>query len=696
MSNPERIRHKKPAPAEQAVDTRLPETEHNDSLPRAPVAASHHFAQISVVALQAKLTVNTPGDVYEQEADRVAEQVTQMESPATGEAPVTGRADDELQAKSNPNDPPTETGVDPGVYGQQGGGQALDSVTRSYMEPRFGHDFSQVRIHADTRAATLARSINALAFTVGNSITFGAGQYQPGSASGQKLLAHELAHVVQQQHAPQIQRQEKPPSSGMTREEALGKMDCLHILWSITNEGYDAEYPTVQALPAGSIVDPASIPLTMAALARNGEPTLHPDPAKKLLNLELTDTVGTGKPNHRADILVLQDVLHSAWHMTNEAYDTERAAVNGVQGDTVADSLIPLTIAGIGRAKEALVKHAGTQGSAPASSSTAAAGGGAATPAAGAAASPAATPAAATTFKTQTYQLSNREATLVKGSDKKKMAEIKEAPADYADRILRNAGLDPKTWFASFTTTTFLGRAIGDPIHTDLAAHLKDVEKKIAEKHGGASKDPAEAGKALGLNETIAGARPHPTSAALSMHLFGLALDINYTANPFISESANPVFKRAGELVSGQAGAFKNNMSYDDLHALDVTLETYFSYIDNADALKARLDAATDGFWKGKSPEAAVTQINADLTDVSGRWERGKKKDVIKASGFMDLHKDLVDMIGLSWGASYGDIMHFDMRNKGNGRKIQSAIGAYKAEKEAESKKKWADEHPAE
>src|SRR3712207_5201380 len=85
--------------------------------PAAP-AGTHNFAQISVgapVAPQAKLTVNTPGDVYEQEADRVAEQVTQMEAPSAGEAPVTGRADDELQAKALPGDTQATSTLDADV-----------------------------------------------------------------------------------------------------------------------------------------------------------------------------------------------------------------------------------------------------------------------------------------------------------------------------------------------------------------------------------------------------------------------------------------------------------------------------------------------------------------------------------------------------------------------------------------------------
>ena len=78
-------------------------------------------------------------------------------------------------------------------------GQPLDPSTRVFMEPRFGHDFGAVRIHTDARAAESAQAVNALAYTVGQDVVFGAGQYAPGRTASRRLLAHELTHVVQQQ-----------------------------------------------------------------------------------------------------------------------------------------------------------------------------------------------------------------------------------------------------------------------------------------------------------------------------------------------------------------------------------------------------------------------------------------------------------------------------------------------------------------
>ena len=80
-------------------------------------------------------------------------------------------------------------------------GQPLDPATRAFMEPRFGHDFSRVRAHTEAKAAESARAVHALAYTVGRDIVFAPGRYGPGTTAGDRLLAHELTHVVQQSEA---------------------------------------------------------------------------------------------------------------------------------------------------------------------------------------------------------------------------------------------------------------------------------------------------------------------------------------------------------------------------------------------------------------------------------------------------------------------------------------------------------------
>ncbi|MBF2065982.1 MAG: DUF4157 domain-containing protein [Calothrix sp. C42_A2020_038] len=84
-------------------------------------------------------------------------------------------------------------------------GKPLDETTRTFMESRFGQDFSTVRVHTDTQAAESAQAVNALAYTVGRDIVFGTGQYAPGTHAGKRLLAHELTHVVQQNATAQMQ-----------------------------------------------------------------------------------------------------------------------------------------------------------------------------------------------------------------------------------------------------------------------------------------------------------------------------------------------------------------------------------------------------------------------------------------------------------------------------------------------------------
>ena len=102
---------------------------------------------------------------------------------------------------ANPNSPPSND-VPPIVNEVlSSSGEPLDAATRAYFEPRFGHDFSRVRVHTDEKAAESARLVNARAYTVGDNVVVGSGQYHPSSPSGRRLLAHELTHVVQQSNS---------------------------------------------------------------------------------------------------------------------------------------------------------------------------------------------------------------------------------------------------------------------------------------------------------------------------------------------------------------------------------------------------------------------------------------------------------------------------------------------------------------
>ena len=173
--------------------------------------------------IQTRLAISQPRNQYEREADEVAERVAQIsellaqDTPAVfGEAKGVQRKclewekkmsdqqieedeDEILQAKELPvQRPETAPITDFGIRALRRGGQPLPRSTRDFFEPRFGHDFSHVRIHTDAKAAASAKAVNALAYTMERDVVFGAGQYAPETMVGRRLLAHELAHVVQQ------------------------------------------------------------------------------------------------------------------------------------------------------------------------------------------------------------------------------------------------------------------------------------------------------------------------------------------------------------------------------------------------------------------------------------------------------------------------------------------------------------------
>lgn len=99
------------------------------------------------------------------------------------------------------------------------GGKSLDENEKAFFEPRLGHDFSNVRLHTNDAANTSAKNVNALAYTSGNNIVFGANQYQPNTVEGKRLMAHELTHVIQQKHhtlTSLVQRDDVPATAGTT------------------------------------------------------------------------------------------------------------------------------------------------------------------------------------------------------------------------------------------------------------------------------------------------------------------------------------------------------------------------------------------------------------------------------------------------------------------------------------------------
>lgn len=106
-------------------------------------------------------------------------------------------------------------------------GQPLDEQTRAFMEPRFGHDFSRVRVHTDDKAAESARAVSARAYTVGRYVVMGQGEYAPGTDVGRRLLAHELVHVVQQSGGERLQRLQVGAVGDVYEREAEGVAELI-------------------------------------------------------------------------------------------------------------------------------------------------------------------------------------------------------------------------------------------------------------------------------------------------------------------------------------------------------------------------------------------------------------------------------------------------------------------------------------
>jgi hypothetical protein len=199
--------------AEKPLQPHAEELE-DESPAQAMLRFAHDFSRIPVQAdagriIQPKLPVSTTENAHEQEADRIAEQVLRMPEPQLQRTGTAGAgypgcqneqtAQRHLQTRRAQTIDSGESVAPPIVHDVlRSAGQSLDPMTRQFMEPRFGHDFSKVRVHTDAKAAASAAAVNALAYTVGRDLVFGAGQYQPATTAGKRLLAHELTHIVQQ------------------------------------------------------------------------------------------------------------------------------------------------------------------------------------------------------------------------------------------------------------------------------------------------------------------------------------------------------------------------------------------------------------------------------------------------------------------------------------------------------------------
>ncbi|MGV0104142.1 eCIS core domain-containing protein [Nostoc sp. DSM 114160] len=171
----------------------------------------HDISRISLRRPQTKLTVSQPGDVYEQEADSVAQLVMQRMSEPVQSIPREALPEeDQLQMKSLADSvtplvqrqgggrTAATSELETSIQQARGNGQPLADDIKHPMEQAFGADFGSVRVHTDAQSNRLNESIQARAFTTGQDVFFRQGEYSPGSDAGKELLAHELTHVVQQ------------------------------------------------------------------------------------------------------------------------------------------------------------------------------------------------------------------------------------------------------------------------------------------------------------------------------------------------------------------------------------------------------------------------------------------------------------------------------------------------------------------
>jgi hypothetical protein len=215
------------------------------------------------IKVQPKLQVNEPGDVYEQEADAMAERVMRMtDGNQRKSAPntVTGIIGRSVQRKcahceedekkkqvmrksqNGSGGNAVSSSFSSTLQTSKGGGASLPSGTRSVMENAFGTDFSDVRIHTDQKAQEMNNNISAKAFTYGTDIYFNAGEFQPATHEGKKLLAHELTHTIQQKNTLQRAIQRKDCVTGIP--EGKGETvdikeipDITYVMWGTFKKG---------------------------------------------------------------------------------------------------------------------------------------------------------------------------------------------------------------------------------------------------------------------------------------------------------------------------------------------------------------------------------------------------------------------------------------------------------------------------
>jgi hypothetical protein len=491
-----------------------------------------------------------------------------------------------------------------------------------------------------------------------------------------------------------------------TREQVSLALDRLFSLWSVSNEDYSTATGAIKGLPAGSAVasDNAAMPILIAGLTKNEEASLSKEVGTTQLGVGLTGSIGSGKSNARTDILGAMDALHNEWHLSNEDYTTERAAVMALaEGASVADSLIPKTISGIARLKAAVVKGTPKMAS----------GGGGATAAGGAAASGGGTPAAPVSGSAFSYRKGVADRYSVKADEKaavatadqdvadadaelaaaqklpksdpdkkakiaaatKKKADAKDLKArDEIERVLAKKGTTPGAWYGQIVNATFLGVTISNGVHEQLATKLRAAEDDLLVTQGLKKED-------LGLSKTQGtdGLRVPKLATGgtkVSLHCYGLAVDLNYANNPYIGlekkGGTGDAIKHATLLVTGTETDMldktqrKAGEAYDALKAASDAFKQYLGLRGNKEEIGKKAKALRDAGTSSLSDDEWVALIEKDWANVTS-----KAGDFAPThnplDGFLDFDKRVVLALtkaGLNWlGAQGGakDVMHFQL-----------------------------------
>jgi hypothetical protein len=217
--------------------------------------SAHEFSQIplppkSPANVQAKLVVGLPGDIHEQEADHIADQIVRQKIPVEGAYQKA-----EIQTKPSQQHAKAEPDIDIDeklerrLATPSADGRPLSDDVRAFVEPSMQFDFGNVRIHTDNQAAQLNQELGARALTYGDDIYFGAGQYSPSNNSGRRLIAHELVHVMQQSQViqrmpdePQRQTVERVTRRIELKSDLVAEGETPFVPFTMYKENPPAEY----------------------------------------------------------------------------------------------------------------------------------------------------------------------------------------------------------------------------------------------------------------------------------------------------------------------------------------------------------------------------------------------------------------------------------------------------------------------